>query len=170
MPAKPTKAAKPAVKGPVNQGKQEIKVLKEKPSKTDKKAKQGVKPKAGVAKKRKIHTNVTFRRPRTLRLPQKPRISRRTSVAKKRMDTYRVIRFPLTSEKAMKKIEDDNTLVFIVDILANKNQIKDAVKKAYNIRAVRVNTLIRADGRKKAMVKLHKDDDALDVANKIGIV
>jgi F-type H+-transporting ATPase subunit alpha len=33
----------------------------------------------------------------------------------------------------MKKIEDNNTLVFIVDIRADKKKIKDAVKKMYDI-------------------------------------
>lgn len=50
---------------------------------------------------------------------------------------------PLNTESAMKKIEDNNTLVFIVDIKANKRQIKDAVKKLYDVQAVKVNTLIR---------------------------
>eukprot|EP00009_Paramoeba_aestuarina_P009423 CAMPEP_0201521554 /NCGR_PEP_ID=MMETSP0161_2-20130828/14807_1 /ASSEMBLY_ACC=CAM_ASM_000251 /TAXON_ID=180227 /ORGANISM="Neoparamoeba aestuarina, Strain SoJaBio B1-5/56/2" /LENGTH=162 /DNA_ID=CAMNT_0047920207 /DNA_START=29 /DNA_END=517 /DNA_ORIENTATION=+ len=127
-------------------------------------------PSKGTAKKHKIHTNVTFRRPKTLREAKKPQISRKTSVIKRKLDTFQIIRYPMTSEKAMKKIEENNTLVFIVDIRANKQQIKEAMKKAYNIRAVKVNTLIRPDGKKKAMVKLHKEDDALDVANKIGIV
>ena len=43
----------------------------------------------------------------------------------------------------MKKIEEHNTLVFIVDIKANKRQIKDAVKKLYSVSALSVNTLIR---------------------------
>ena len=43
----------------------------------------------------------------------------------------------------MKKIEEHNTLVFIVDIKANKRQIKDAVKKLYDVNVERVNTLIR---------------------------
>ena len=43
----------------------------------------------------------------------------------------------------MKKIEENNTLVFIVDIRANKRQIKDAVKKLYDVQAAKVNTLIR---------------------------
>ncbi|XDC50957.1 hypothetical protein R6Z07M_002139 [Ovis aries] len=33
----------------------------------------------------------------------------------------------------MKKIEDNNTLVSIVDVKANKHQIKQAVKKLYPI-------------------------------------
>lgn len=43
----------------------------------------------------------------------------------------------------MKKIEEHNTLSFIVDIRANKPQIKEAVKKLYDIKAAKVNTLIR---------------------------
>lgn len=36
--------------------------------------------------------------------------------------------------------------------------------------ADKVNTLIRPDGQKKAYVRLTADYDALDVANKIGII
>jgi len=76
----------------------------------------------------------------------------------------------LTTESAMKKIEEDNsnTLVFIVDVRANKRQIKNAVQKLYDVKAARVNTLIRPDGQKKAYVKLTADYEILDVANKIG--
>ena len=70
----------------------------------------------------------------------------------------------------MKKIEDNNTLVFIVGVKANKHQIKQAVKKLYDIEVAKVNTLIRPDGEKKAYVRLAPDYDALDVANKIGII
>ena len=77
---------------------------------------------------------------------------------------------PLTAESAMKKIEDNNTLEFIVDVAANKRQIKDAVKAMYEISCSKVNTLIRPDGQKKAYVRLTQDYDALDVANRIGII
>lgn len=79
-------------------------------------------------------------------------------------------RYPLTTEASMKKIEENNTLVFIVDRRANKRQIKDAVKAIYKIEMNKVNTLIRPDGLKKAYVRLTKDYDALDVANTIGII
>ena len=83
------------------------------------------------------------------------------------MDAYRTIVNPLNTESAMKKIEENNTLVFIVDMKSNKRQIKDAVKKLYDVKAEKINTLIRPDGRKKAFVLLSKDVDALDVANKV---
>jgi len=86
------------------------------------------------------------------------------------MDQYRVIVSPLNTESAMKKIEENNTLVFITDLKANKRQIKDAVKKLYDVQAAKVNTLIRPNGTKKAYVRLTADHDALDVANKIGFI
>ena len=49
----------------------------------------------------------------------------------------------MTTESAMKKIEDNNTLVFITCLKANKHQIKSAVKKLYDIKVCKVNTLIR---------------------------
>lgn len=43
----------------------------------------------------------------------------------------------------MKKIEENNTLVFICDVKANKRQIKEALKKLYDVDCVKINTLIR---------------------------
>lgn len=60
-----------------------------------------------------------------------------------RLDAFRIVKFPLTTESAMKKIEDNNTLVFIVDKRANKALVKQAVKKLYDIEVAKVNTLIR---------------------------
>jgi large subunit ribosomal protein L23Ae len=70
----------------------------------------------------------------------------------------------------MTKTEDNNTPVFIVDVKANKHQIKQAIKKLYDIDVAKVNTLIRPDGEKKAYVCLAPDYDALDVASKIGVI
>ena len=43
----------------------------------------------------------------------------------------------------MKKIEDNNTLVFIVDTRSTKRQITDAVRRMYEIKTAKVNTLVR---------------------------
>ncbi|KAK2101233.1 60S ribosomal protein L23A [Saguinus oedipus] len=128
----------------------------------DLKAKKAVLKGVHSHKKKKIRTSPTFRRPKTLRLRSAPR--------RNKLDHYAIIKFPLTTESAMKKIEDNNTLVFIVDVKANKHQIKQAVKKLYDIDVAKVNTLIRPDGEKKAYVRLAPDYNALDVANKIGII
>jgi len=70
----------------------------------------------------------------------------------------------MNTESAMKKIEEQNTLVFIVDVKANKAQIKQALKKLYDIDTLKINTLIRPDGKKKAYCRLTADVDALDIA------
>ena len=64
----------------------------------------------------------------------------------------------------------NNTLVFIADVKSIKHQIKQAVEKLSDTDVAKVNTLIRPDGEKKAYVQLAPDFDALDVANKIGII
>ncbi|XP_041608652.1 60S ribosomal protein L23a-like [Vulpes lagopus] len=120
-------------------------------------------------KKKKIRTSPTFRRPKTLSLRRQPKYPRKRAPRRNKLDHYAIIKFPLTTESAMKKTED-NTLVFIVDVKANKHQIKQAVKKLYDTDVAKVNTLIRPDGEKKAYVRVAPDYDALDVANKIGII
>lgn len=65
---------------------------------------------------------------------------------------YAIIKFPLDAGSAMKNIEDNNTLMFTVDVKANKHQVRQAVKKLFDIDMVKVNTLIRPDGEKKACV------------------
>ena len=60
-----------------------------------------------------------------------------------KLDSYAVLKYPLTTESAMKKIEDNNTLVFIVDLKAGKKQIKEAVQRMYDIQTKKINTLIR---------------------------
>lgn len=125
---------------------------------------------APTKKIRKVRTSVRFYRPKTLKLARDPKYTRKSVPAKVHVDNIAAIKFPLTTESAMKKIEDNNTIVFIVDIRCTKNKIKEAVKSMYKIPVERVNTLIRPDGQKKAYVRLPQDTDALDVASKIGII
>jgi len=128
--------------------------------------------KKGVVRaKAKIRTSVHFHRPSTLKVPRAPKYQRRAVPTKDaRLDHHSVIKYPLTSEVVMKKIEEFNTLVFICDVRATKPQIKAAVKALYNIPAISVNTLVRPTGDKKAFVRLDPGVEALDVANKIGII
>jgi large subunit ribosomal protein L23Ae len=116
---------------------------------------------------RKIRTSVTFRRPKTLRLARHPKYPRKSTERRNRLTPYSIIIHPLGTESAMKKIEDNNTLVFLCNEHANKHQIRAAVKKLYNIKALQINTLIRPDGKKKAYVRLTPDYDASDVAAKV---
>merc|ERR1712113_879382 len=120
---------------------------------------------------RKKRTNVHFYRPKTLVKRRNPKYPRKSVVdSAKNMDKHWVIKYPLTTESAMKKIEEINTLVFLVDIKATKLKVKEAVRAMYDVQSLKVNTCIRPDGKKKAYVRLTQDYDALDVANRIGII
>jgi len=100
---------------------------------------------AGTKSKRtsKVHKSPKFHRPKTLTLLRQPKYSRRSVPRVNKLDQYQVLKYPLTTESAMKKIEDNNTLVFIVDIRSTKKQIAEAVRRMYEIKTLKVNTLIR---------------------------
>ena len=137
-----------------------------------KSAPKKVAPNTKVAKivKRKAYTRPQFRRPHTFRKPQLAKPNNNTKAVKDSWDSFRVVRYPLTSDKAMRKIEVNNTLTFIVDARANKTQIKKAIMSLYQVKAAKCNTLITPQGLKKAYIRLAPVHDALDVANKIGIL
>ncbi|KAI1154703.1 60S ribosomal protein L25-like protein [Nemania diffusa] len=114
-------------------------------------------------KTRKVRTSTTFHRPKTLTLARAPKCKLIALLGPPKVDPSHP---PpgRAQESAMKKLEEHNTLVFIVDVKANKAQIKQALKKLYEIDVVKINTLIRPDGKKKAYCKLTPDVDALDIA------
>jgi large subunit ribosomal protein L23Ae len=118
----------------------------------------------------KRRTSVHFFRPKTLTLPRTPKYPRKSVPARNKFDKYAIVKSPLTTETAMKKAEDSNTLTFLVDVRANKKQIAEAVKGMYDIKAAKVNTLVRPDGQKKAYIRLVPDQEALDIASKIGMI
>lgn len=68
---------------------------------------------------------------------------RKSAARTAKMDQHSIIQHPLTTESAMKKIEDNNTLVFIVAKRANKPQIKLAVKRLYDIDAAKILARMR---------------------------
>lgn len=83
-----------------------------------------------------------------------------------------IIKYPLISESAFNKMDNinENGLVFIVDRHATKHQIKHAFESLYNVKVVKVNTLITPQGKKKAFIKLTPDYSALDLATEVGII
>ncbi|MFW9822702.1 MAG: 50S ribosomal protein L23 [Candidatus Thorarchaeota archaeon] len=82
---------------------------------------------------------------------------------------FAIIKRPLITEKTFDLIEKENKLVFIVNRLANKNQIKRAIEKIHNVKVIKVNTLVTPKGEKKAFIKLHPDNSAQDIAIDLGI-
>ena len=87
-----------------------------------------------------------------------------------KMDPYSIIINPLATEKAVRIMESENKLVFIVDRKANKLEIKEAIETLFNVKVDNVNSLILKNGRKKVYATLNKDYKALDIATKLGLM
>jgi len=86
------------------------------------------------------------------------------------MDPHEVILYPLVTEKVMNLIERENKLVFIVNIKADKRDIKRAVEELFEVEVESVRTLITPKGLKKAYVKLKSEYSASDLAARLGIL
>ncbi|MEM4555019.1 MAG: 50S ribosomal protein L23 [Candidatus Anstonellaceae archaeon] len=80
------------------------------------------------------------------------------------------ILYPITNEKAVSLIEFQNTLTFVVEKNATKQQIKKDVEEMFEVKVASVRTLITPLGKKRAYVKLTKDYKADDIAAKLKIV
>ncbi|MDP2909258.1 MAG: 50S ribosomal protein L23 [Nanoarchaeota archaeon] len=85
-------------------------------------------------------------------------------------DAYQIVKHPLATEKAVRLMEAENKLIFIVDKSATKPEIKKAVQDMFKVKVESVNTMIDTKGRKKAYLKLSAETPALDVATQMGLV
>lgn len=80
-----------------------------------------------------------------------------------------LIDYPLVTEKAMDQMDFDNKLQFIVSIDAAKPEIREEIENEYDVTITSVNTQVTPQGQKKATVTLSEEDDAEDVASRIGV-
>ncbi|GAB7093086.1 50S ribosomal protein L23 [Halolamina litorea] len=80
-----------------------------------------------------------------------------------------VIEHPLVTEKAMDQMDFDNTLQFIVNIDADKRDVEDEIESRYDVTVESLNTMVTPQGKKKAIVRLNEDDDAQEIASRIGV-
>ena len=83
--------------------------------------------------------------------------------------SWDVIKYPHVTEKAMNDMDFQNKLQFAVDDRASKGEVADAVEEQYDVTVEQVNTQNTMDGEKKAVVRLSEDDDAQEVASRIGV-
>lgn len=85
-------------------------------------------------------------------------------------NAWEIIENPHMTEQAMDMIDEENKLVLMVDLDANKNQVQDAVQTLFDVDVTKVNTNITPQAQKKAYVKLSKSDSAMDVATELGMM
>jgi large subunit ribosomal protein L23 len=83
--------------------------------------------------------------------------------------SWDVIKYPHVTEKAMNDMDFQNKLQFVVADDAGKPDVAEAVEAQYDVTVVDVNTQNTMNGEKKAYVRLSEDDDAQEVASRIGV-
>ena len=81
-----------------------------------------------------------------------------------------IIKGFVVTEKAIRLIQENNTLTVYVDRNATKPLIKEAIEKIFNVKVVKVNTLNAPNNYKKAYVKLDKKYSAYDIVSKLGLL
>lgn len=121
----------------------------------------------------KIRTKPIFYMPKTKTIARNPKRLQSITSFVQRGDVenpYNILISPVSSDKNMQKMENENTLTFLVALSSNKTMIKDAFNTLYGAKVRKVNTLIRPDGKKKAYIRLAGANEALKVATKIGII
>lgn len=84
-------------------------------------------------------------------------------------DAWDVVKQPHLTEKSMDLVDQENTIVLVVDPRANKPQIEEAVEDLFDVDVAGVNTLNQGS-EKKAYVKLGPEEDAMDVATRLGML
>jgi large subunit ribosomal protein L23 len=86
------------------------------------------------------------------------------------MEITNVIKYPLSTEKSIRLMEAENKLIFVVDIKANKHEIKKAIERTFKVKVEDVKTLITPKGQKRAYVRLSPETPALDIATDLGLM
>lgn len=76
---------------------------------------------------------------------------------------------PVTSEKAVKLIDTENTLLFEVERNHDKNEIRKEVESLFSVKVIKIRTLMHKN-KKYAYIKLNKQNPAIDVATKLGMM
>merc|ERR1712193_397576 len=121
----------------------------------------------------RVYKKPRFFRPKTKSLDRKPKLMRsiRKTVGQYgNADPHKLILFPVTSDKNVQRMENENILTFIVRLSANKSVIKKTFENLLSVKVRSVNTMIRPDGKKKAYIRLAQNHDSLKGASKIGIL
>merc|ERR1711988_105035 len=121
----------------------------------------------------KVYNKPRFFRPKCKSVARRPKLLRNiNSVITKegRNNVNRIMLQPVTSEKNVVRMEEENTLTYLVPLGVNKIQIKRAAEELWKVKIKTVRTCVRPDGKKKAFIRLAPGSDSLKVASKLGII
>lgn len=75
----------------------------------------------------------------------------------------------ITTEKAVRLIEAENTLLFETERQRKKPEIKKEIEETFNVKVEKVRVFIKGN-KKYVYAKLNKKNLAIDVATKLGMI
>lgn len=75
------------------------------------------------------------------------------------IDPYDIIRQPLVTEKSLAQKAGHNKVSFLVDLHANKQEIKEAVERIFAVKVRDVNTVYLQGKRKRVKMREGKRPD-----------
>ncbi|MBD3389692.1 50S ribosomal protein L23 [Candidatus Micrarchaeota archaeon] len=78
-----------------------------------------------------------------------------------------ILKEPIKTEKAIGKIEFENTITFKVDERATKKDVQDEIEKLFKVKVKSVNTYLAPKGGKRAVVRLAEGHKAEDISSKL---
>ncbi len=81
-----------------------------------------------------------------------------------------ILKYPLATEKAVRYIDAENKLIFVVARDAKKEEIKKAVEEELNAKVLKVNTMNTSKGEKRAYIQFSPETPAIDIATKLGLM
>ncbi len=80
-----------------------------------------------------------------------------------------IIKKPITTEKTVRLLESENTILFEIDKRAKKPEIKKTVEEVFHVKVDKVRVFSRTN-KKFAYIKLNKKNLAIDLATKLGMI
>jgi|TARA_Y100000310_G_scaffold345519_1_gene465903 ribosomal protein L23 len=86
-----------------------------------------------------------------------------------KMDPYKIVKYPLSTEKSIRLMESQNKLVFIVDIDADKKMVRSAIEKMFKVKVENVKVHVQK-GKKRAYIKFSDNNPAIDIATQLGLM
>ena len=123
----------------------------------------------------KIRTKIRFYKPKTRLTQSSPKTlkSLKSEIKRRNYTGFNydsILIQPVSSDKNLMNMENNNTIAFLVSQYAKKSHIKQAFEKTYGYKVRKVNTLNQIGRPKKAYIRLANEGEALNVASKIGIL
>jgi ribosomal protein L23 len=84
---------------------------------------------------------------------------------------WELVDYPITTEKAVRIVEDENKLTFQLKKLeTTKEEIKKGFEDEFKAKTEKINILINRKGKKRVIIKLKPEFSAGDIGVKLGII